>query len=174
MRLRRRSRKSSNSSQMPSTMKTFHLLHPQRSPRRHPASLFAKLSGLILLPASLIWCAGGQSLDVGPDQVPQGLEKSDWASIRAAHESWQHAVQPLGDAGDAPGRWQARNPGQQWTTEFDGRGFTTRAKGEDWQWGLELKSYGFPGMAVPTDGQPRATADGQHMAYQWDGNVQEW
>jgi len=129
-----------------------------------PAMAQSQLSALSPNPISI---PGTASLD----KVPQGLEKSDWTSIRAAHQSWQHSVQPVPDA---PGRWQARNPGQQWTTEFDGRGFTTRAKGADWEWGLELKSYGFQGNAMRTNGQPQATPDGQRMAYQWDANVQEW
>ena len=73
-----------------------------------------------------------------PDQVPEGLAKSDWSSIRAAYEAGRHAFQPV-EGQD--GHWQARNPGQQWTTQFDGRGFIAQPKGADWQWGLELQSY---------------------------------
>ena len=51
------------------------------------------------------------------DQVPEGLTTSDWQSIRAAYEAGRHAFMPV------EGGWQARNPGQQWTTKFDGRGF---------------------------------------------------
>ena len=40
-----------------------------------------------------------------PDQVPQGLAKSDWTSIRAAYEAGRHAFQPTATG------WQARNPG---------------------------------------------------------------
>ena len=47
-----------------------------------------------------------------PDQVPEGLAKSDWQSIRAAYEAGRHAFQPI------EGGWQTRNPGQQWTTKF--------------------------------------------------------
>jgi len=153
-------------------MKTFHLLQAQRLPRSRPASLFAKLSGLILLPASLIWCAGGQSPDAGPDKAPQGLEASDWASIRAAHDSWQHAVQPQGDA---PGRWQARNPGQQWTTEFDGRGFTTRAKGADWEWGLELGKFsvGSRRFSVGENGA-KGAAEGNRLSFARGSHLTEW
>ena len=53
------------------------------------------------------------------DEVPQGLAKSDWQSIRAAHTAWEHGFMPV------EGGWQARNPGQQWTTRFDGRGLAT-------------------------------------------------
>ena len=44
-----------------------------------------------------------------PDQVPEGLARSDWSSIRAAYEAGRHAFQPT------PTGWQARNPSQQWT-----------------------------------------------------------
>ena len=72
-----------------------------------------------------------------PEAVPEGLAKSDWSSIRAAYEAGRHAFQPI------EGGWQARNPGQQWTTKFDGRGFVAEPQGGGWQWGLELRSYGF-------------------------------
>ena len=48
-----------------------------------------------------------------PDEVPEGLAKSDGASIRAADRTGRHAFQPT------PTGWQARNPGQQWTTLGD-------------------------------------------------------
>ena len=48
-----------------------------------------------------------------PDQVPAGLAKSAGTSIRAADEAGRHAFQPT------PTGWQARNPGQQWTTWGD-------------------------------------------------------
>ena len=62
-----------------------------------------------------------------PDQVPEGLAKSDWQSIRAAYEAGRHAFQPI------EGGWQARNPGQQWTTKFDGRGFVAEPRDGGWQ-----------------------------------------
>jgi hypothetical protein len=103
-----------------------------------------------------------------PGQVPEGLAKSDWSSIRAAYEAGRHAFQPIG------GGWQARNPGQQWTTKFDGRGFLAQPKGAEWQWGLELRSYGFPGAERAVDGVPAVKAEGQRLSYQWDATVQEW
>jgi|GEM_PF-2752323 len=94
-----------------------------------------------------------------PDQVPEGMAKSDWQSIRAAYEAGRHAFQPV------EGGWQARNPGQQWTTKFDGRGFIAQPKGgADWQWGLELKSYGFAGNERAIGGadhKPAVKAEGQ-------------
>jgi hypothetical protein len=103
-----------------------------------------------------------------PDQVPEGLAKSDWASIRAAYEAGQHAFQPI------EGGWQARNPGQQWTTKFDRRGFLAQPRDADWQWGLELKSYGFEETQTAIGGTPAVKAEGQRLSYQWDATVQEW
>ena len=103
-----------------------------------------------------------------PDQVPEGLAKSDWSSIRAAYEAGRHAFQPIA------GGWQARNPGQQWTTKFDGRGFLSQPREGGWTWGLELKSYGFPGAEHTIGGVPAVQADGQRLTYQWDKTVQEW
>ena len=48
------------------------------------------------------------------------LSPSDWAGIREAHDRYRHQVVSV------PGQdavWQARNPGQQWVTRFDTRGF---------------------------------------------------
>jgi hypothetical protein len=74
-----------------------------------------------------------------PNAVPTGLTGSDWSTIRALHEAQRHAIAPS-EAG-----YRAHNPGQQWQTEFDGRGFLTRPQKGDWRWGLELRSYGFAG-----------------------------
>ena len=93
---------------------------------------------------------------------------ADWSSIRAAYEAGRHAFQPI------EGGWQARNPGQQWTTKFDGRGFLTEPRDGGWQWGLELKSYGFGEKQRAIGGTPAVKADGQRLSYQWDVAVQEW
>lgn len=135
-----------------------------------PALAFALL---ILCTASLhaVPPAGKPQQPASPDQVPEGLAKSDWSSIRAAYEAGRHAFQPV------EGGWQARNPGQQWTTRFDGRGFIAQPRGADWQWGLELKSYGFAGKERTLGSaqqKPAARADGQRLTYSWDDTVQEW
>lgn len=72
-----------------------------------------------------------------PDQVPEGLAKSDWSSIRAAYEGGRYAAHRQEN-----GTLVARNPGQQWRTEFDGKGFTSTPDAGGWTWGLELTSYG--------------------------------
>jgi hypothetical protein len=35
--------------------------------------------------------------------------------------------------------YRAHNPGQQWSTRFDRRGFLTRPDAGDWTWGLQLE-----------------------------------
>jgi FG-GAP repeat len=103
-----------------------------------------------------------------PDQAPGGLAQSDWQSIRAAYEAGRHAFQCI------EGGWHARNPGQQWTTKFDGRGFVAEPRSGGWQWGLELKSYGFPGAERTVGGAVVVKAGGQRLTYDWDATVQEW
>ncbi len=103
-----------------------------------------------------------------PQAVPEGLAKSDWSGIRAAYEAGRHAFQPI------EGGWQARNPGQQWTTKFDGRGFLTEPRDGSWAWGLELKSYGVGENQRIIAGTPTVKADGQRLSYQRDAAVQEW
>ncbi len=105
---------------------------------------------------------------ISPDQVPEGLAKSDWSSIRAAYEAGRHAFQPTATG------WQARNPGQQWTTTFDQRGFLAQPADGAWTWGLELRSYGFGESQRAIGGTPAVQAAGQRLSYQWDTTVQEW
>ena len=69
-----------------------------------------------------------------PQAVPEGLAKSDWQNIRAAYEAGRHAFQPI------EGGWQARNPGQQWTTKFDGRSFLAEPRDGAWHWGWSMAS----------------------------------
>ena len=102
------------------------------------------------------------------DQVPEGLAKSDWASIRAAHEAARHTFQPTLTG------WQARNPGQQWTTSFDRRGFVATPKAGGWTGGLELQGYGFGDQQQTIAGTPAVQAVGSRLTYQWDAAVQEW
>jgi hypothetical protein len=102
------------------------------------------------------------------DEVPEGLAQSDWSSIRAAYETGRHAFQPIKSG------WLARNPGQQWVTEFDRRGFLASPREGAWQWGLELKSYGFGKDQRSISGTPAVKAEGTRLSYQWDAAVQEW
>ncbi|MEZ5299458.1 MAG: FG-GAP repeat protein [Verrucomicrobiales bacterium] len=100
--------------------------------------------------------------------LPEGLPTADWLSIRAVYEAGRHAFEAT------DGGWQARNPGQQWETFFDRRGFLVEPQGGGWQWGLELCRYGFPGAERLVGGTPAVKAEGQRLTYDWDDAVQEW
>ena len=54
------------------------------------------------LPARAATGPGKPQALTSPDQVPEGLAKSDWSSIRAAYEAGRHAFQPTATG------WQAR------------------------------------------------------------------
>ncbi len=129
--------------------------------------LFSLLLAIAADPCGAVPEGRPQSL-TSPDQVPAGLEKSDWASIRAAYEAGRHVFQPVEDG------WQARNPGQQWLTSFDGRGFIAEPSGGAWQWGLNLQSYGFPGQEHVIGGVPSVQVAGQRLTYGWGEKVDEW
>ena len=120
----------------------------------------AVLSALHLIPGL---CARPEVNDQA-----EGLTGTDWQGIRAAHEEWRHGFR------EVDGTWQARNPGQQWTTTFDGRGFLARPDGASWTWGLELRSYGFDGEQVAVHGRPEVKAEGQRLSYHWSGGLEEW
>ena len=122
----------------------------------------------LLSPLHATQPAGKTQQLTSPDQVPEGLAKSDWSSIRAAYEAGRHAFQPT------PTGWQARNPGQQWTTSFDRRGFVATPKAGGWTWGLELQGYGFGANQQTIAGTPAVQAVGSRLTYQWDTAVQEW
>jgi hypothetical protein len=102
------------------------------------------------------------------DAVPEGLTASDWTSIRAAYQAHQH------QAISAEGGYRARNPEQRWRTEFDGHGFMTRPEAGDWQWGLELRSYGFPGQKRVIGNAAEVTAQGDRVTYLRDATLREW
>ena len=103
-----------------------------------------------------------------PNAVPTGLTASDWNSIRAVHQAQSRSITPC-EAG-----YQARNPRQQWHTEFDGRGFLTRPPNGDWRWGLELRSCGFAGHERSVGRAPTAKAEGQRLTYERGESVHEW
>ncbi|MEI8195986.1 MAG: hypothetical protein WCI73_08770 [Phycisphaerae bacterium] len=69
-----------------------------------------------------------------PIQVPDGLAKSHWQSIRPAYEVGRHDFQPVA------GGWQARNPGHHWTMQFDRCGFLSRPRAGAWTWGWSCKA----------------------------------
>jgi len=70
--------------------------------------------------------------------------------------------------------YEAYNPGQDWRTYFDGRGFRVEPWNNDWTWGLELESYGFGDkrheVSLPVD----SCSDGNHLVYDWGPDLEEW
>ncbi|MBL8232864.1 MAG: FG-GAP repeat protein [Bryobacterales bacterium] len=96
--------------------------------------------------------------------LPKEVSSSDWDQIRAAYEKHRHAVVRTGDG------WSARNPGQQWVTRFDGRGFEVTPDGGAWKWGLEVVRYG--GRLVK--GKPAARVEGNRITYSHDADLSEW
>ena len=101
--------------------------------------------------------------------LPQGLSANDWGGIRAAYEANRHHVFATKDGGYA-----ARNPGQQWQTCFDGRGFVVQPDKAAWRWGLEVRRYGFAGHERTIAGRPAMRSDGSRLSYAWDHTLQEW
>ena len=133
---------------------------------RRTAGILAMATVLTSLHAAT---PAGKTQQLAPGQTPEGLQKSDWQNIRAAHSAWQHGFMPIA------GGWQARNPGQQWNTKFDARGFLTAPKDGAWSWGLELQSYGVGEAQTAIGGlAPAMQAEGQRLTYQWDPTLQEW
>ena len=102
------------------------------------------------------------------DSVPEGVSATDWTSIRAAYQANQHQVTRV------DGGYRARNPKQQWLTKFDGRGFLARPERGDWEWGLELKSYGFPGQKRVIGDGAQVKAEGERITYRWEPGLREW
>ena len=103
------------------------------------------------------------------NSVPEELTPTEWAGIREAHEAWKHRFTEGED-----GTFSASNPGQQWRTVFDGRGFTTEPRGGVWRWGLELTGYGIGGNRRPVGSMAKAEATGTRLSYHWDGTLEEW
>ena len=101
-------------------------------------------------------------------ETPKGLSTSEWSSIRAAYEANRHAAVAV------EGGYQARNPGQQWRTRFDGRGFLTTPDAGGWSWGLELVSYGIEGAKQTVVAPTCIDAEGNRVAYQWGDGLTEW
>ncbi len=111
--------------------------------------------------------ASGQHL-LSLHSDPKGLSTTDWSSIREAYEAARHAAYA------AAGGYQARNPGHQWLTRFDGRGFSTEPDTGGWTWGLQLERYGFAGWERTVAEPTQVSTAGQRVAYDWDATLQEW
>lgn len=121
----------------------------------------ALVSTLLILASPLF------AADVPP--AANSLSATDWAGIRAAHEDWRHRFEASAD-----GTYSAHNPGQEWTTRFDGRGFLVEPEGKGWRWGLELRSYGVGEERVDLAAQPTVEASEAKLSYRWDDTLEEW
>ena len=104
-------------------------------------------------------------------ELPDGVSSSDWSGILAEYEKNQLVAHPVEGQ---PGVLEARNPGQQWLTTFDGAGFLVEPDGAGWQWGLDLLDYGFEGNEVSATGVAGVTADGQRVTYGLGSALEEW
>ncbi|MCP9874381.1 GC-type dockerin domain-anchored protein [Synechococcus sp. Cruz CV-v-12] len=103
--------------------------------------------------------------------VPKGLAPSDWSSIRAAYEAGRHKAY----ADEAtPGHFVTRNPGQQWRTRYDGRGFLTTPNAGGWTWGLDLISYGRGDSQQTITGVAITRPSGSRVEYAWSHALTEW
>lgn len=100
---------------------------------------------------------------------PKGLTESDWASIRAAYDEGRHAFFEQKN-----GHFVARNPGQRWLTEFDGKGFLTRPDGGGWKWGLTLREYSVGGARFTVCNEARGEAKGKRLSYDRGAGMTEW
>ncbi len=118
------------------------------------------LLSFLALPLLSAAPAGKSQQITSPDQVPQGLAKSDWAGIRAAYESGRHAFHRHED-----GTHVARNPGQGWGMRFDVSGFTVTPEDSAWSWGLEM---------VDTEPSVAAEVRDGRLSYQRSTAVTEW
>ncbi len=119
----------------------------------------------LLISATPARASGGLSGTAAP---PEGLARKDCTGLRAAYEAERHAARRV------DGGYRARNPGQRWRTDFDGRGFRTEPDSGDWTWGLELSSYGFAGHERAVTVPSGTSAEGKRVVYEWDECLDEW
>lgn len=122
---------------------------------RTVVSLLTALSGLA--------CA---ATPPNPEGAPEGLTTSEWGDIQTAYEAGRHAPQR-----QANGHLLSRNPGQQWRTEFDGKGFTVTPDHGEWTWGLDLNGYGDRTLSSAAQALHH---DGGRITCQRDENLTEW
>jgi hypothetical protein len=115
----------------------------------------------------------------GEPKLPVGLSRNDWESIVVAHERAKYEIVRKGEG------WQAWNPGQQWLTSFDERGFLIRQAGKRqesgarWSWGLTFVGWGFGEELTKVERRvPVVSAGGGQLRYQWtdrqNQQIEEW
>ena len=108
-----------------------------------------------------------QSQTVAPGQVPAGLSAAEWNNIQGAIRADQY-------------HWSAEgtttNPAQSWDVRFDQDGMlVTPLDGDNWQWGLKLKGYGYENRDFRSLQDFGSLATDQNtLTYSWDQNISEW
>lgn len=107
----------------------------------------------------LVWLLFYGATVAVPADTVDVVNEADLSSIRAVYEVGRHQFHRRDD-----GSYVAKNPGQSWKMEFDGRGFTATPEGEDWSWGLELE-----GLESGT-----MTADGDRLVVARSAVLEEW
>ena len=133
-----------------------------------------RLAFLVALSLNLSVALFAQTTVVATDsgtqalKTPEGLTANEWSSIHAAYEAGQYRVFA------SEGNHRAHNPGQQWTTIFDGRGITTKPDTGDWSWGLSLMAYGWTDAQRQVALPHGVSAVGARLAYEWDARLTEW
>jgi trimeric autotransporter adhesin len=101
--------------------------------------------------------------------LPSGLTSSHWSSIRQAYEAGRHAVSKQEN-----GFLTAHNPGQEWESRFDGRGFTIKPHHARWVWGFDLQSYGLDGSPHKLPERARVVHEKERVVYHWNDALEEW
>ncbi|MGQ0553759.1 MAG: FG-GAP repeat protein [Planctomycetota bacterium] len=134
--------------------------------------MFLSRKSLACLLAGAGLLSAAAPAQIAPQTAPQGLSPSDLASIRAAVAAHQQAAQHA--AIESDNGFAARNPGQQWDVQFDGRAFLVEPDAGDWTWGLELLSYGRTGAEQPVAAPARIENRGPRVSYEWDSTLTEW
>ena len=113
------------------------------------------LAVLAILTSALLLDARGPRF--APENPPDGVSLADWTQIRAEYERHRHSAVP-----DGAGH-KARNPRQQWTVGFDGRGFAVEPDAGGWRWGLELTGHGHRAAEV--------AVDRNRVSYRWSDTL---
>ncbi|MEM8711163.1 MAG: FG-GAP repeat protein, partial [Planctomycetota bacterium] len=101
--------------------------------------------------------------------LPEGISTSDWSRVHHSILTHQHAV------ATSPRGHSARNPRLGWTAQFDGTSALIQPEDGEWEFGLELRSFGFEGEMQPVD-TPEfgACGQGHEITYEWRRELSEW
>jgi FG-GAP repeat len=118
--------------------------------------------------------AGARSASDVPPAVREGISAGDWSGILAARDAAAHAV-VASAAAAADYYYTARNPGQRWTTNFNGRGFSVVPDHGEWTWALDLASWGIEGAESRVPSSPlEVRVEGSRVEYAWSEALTEW